>query len=129
MSEKALIPFQEIIEDFNKKSGKNFRWQSKETQKMIRARWEEGFTLEDFLQVHTNQCAAWKGHPRMDQYLRPETLYRPAHFESYLNNKIQIDVRYGSMHPTEMDLKHESFPKDYPLIPERIRKLKERFEN
>jgi len=89
--------FKEIIEDLNKKAGKNFRWQSKNTQSQISARIKEGFKVEDFKKVHSNKVAAWLNDKEMNQYLRPETLYRPSHFESYLNenHKSQEGKNYG----------------------------------
>jgi len=79
------LVYKEIIDDLNRRSGKNFRWQSKNTQTQIAARMKEGFTVEDFKKVHTNKTADWLGDEKMSRFLRPETLYRPGHFESYLN--------------------------------------------
>ncbi len=81
------VPFREIIEDLNQKTGKQYRHTSDGTKNKIRARWNEGFRLEDFKQVHNNTCAKWRGG-EMEQYLRPETLYSPK-FESYLNMSTQ----------------------------------------
>lgn len=78
------IPYEEIIADLNTITGKRFSFTAKATQRLIRARFDEGRTLEDFKKVHRNK-AAWKDDPKFCAYLRPETLYAASHFESYLN--------------------------------------------
>ena len=52
---------------------------------MIKARLDEGYTVDDFKTVIDKKVKAWKDDPKMSAYLRPETLFRPSHFESYLN--------------------------------------------
>src|SRR5690606_18224969 len=42
------IPFFEIVEYLNKKTGKSFRHTTKKTKDLIQARWNEGFREEDF---------------------------------------------------------------------------------
>ena len=74
----------EIVEYLNEKSGKNFRYSSRKTQDLIKARLNEGFSIDDFKTVIDKKCAEWKGDDKMDQYLRPETLFGTK-FEAYLN--------------------------------------------
>lgn len=76
-------PFQEVIEYLNQKTGKKFKAGSKANQKHIKARFSEGFTLEDFKRVIDLKCEEWSGS-QMDMYLRPETLFG-SKFDSYLN--------------------------------------------
>ncbi|MDZ5712270.1 phage replisome organizer N-terminal domain-containing protein [Jeotgalibacillus haloalkalitolerans] len=82
--EKEYIPFFEIIEYLNKIAGTKFRASSKKTKDLIKARWNEQYTLDDFKSVINKKTAEWKGNPEMEQYLRPITLFSPK-FESYLN--------------------------------------------
>lgn len=77
--------FEEIIQDLNTLTGKSFKPKTKSTRQMIKARLNEGYTLEDFLKVHRKMFKKWRGDPNMVDYLRPQTLYRPSNFESYLN--------------------------------------------
>lgn len=77
-----------IISYLNEKTGKSFRSSSKKTRSCIHARLEEGFKLDDFKTVIDNKCADWLGDRKMDEYLRPETLFGTK-FESYLNAKIR----------------------------------------
>jgi predicted phage replisome organizer/uncharacterized phage protein (TIGR02220 family) len=79
----AEIPFKEIVAYLNEKANKRYKWTSEKTKKSIRARWNEGFRLEDFQKVVDNKTAAWMGG-NMEAYLRPETLFGTK-FEGYLN--------------------------------------------
>ena len=58
----------------------------RETQKVIKARFNEGFTLDDFKKVIDIKVKEWLDDKRMCQYLRPETLFGNK-FEGYLNQK------------------------------------------
>ena len=73
-----------IVEYLNKKAGTRYKPTSKETQKHINARLAEGYTVADFVQVIDKKCAAWKGDAKMEEYLRPATLFGTK-FEGYLN--------------------------------------------
>ena len=80
----AMIPFAEIIAYLNRRAGTNYRPTTKTTQRLIRARWREGWRKSDFLKVIDSKVDAWQADPKMTQYLRPETLFGPK-FESYTN--------------------------------------------
>lgn len=82
----------QIIEYFNRVCGTNYRHQSKATTEMVNARLNDGFTVEDFYKVIDKKHAEWSNDIYWNKYLRPETLFRPSHFESYLN---QRDVPAG----------------------------------
>lgn len=75
-----------IVGHLNEKNGTRYKPDSKDTVKLIRARMNEGYKKEDFISVIDNMCALWKGDPKMDNYLRPSTLFGPK-FENYLNTK------------------------------------------
>lgn len=74
----------EIISYLNAKSGKSYRASSRKTQSLISARLNEGFKSEDFHRVIDNKCRDWKSDKKMENYLRPETLFGTK-FEGYLN--------------------------------------------
>lgn len=78
------ITRREIINYLNEKTGKNFKYNSNATNNFIDARLNDGYTVEDFKEVIDNKVYEWK-ETEQEQYLRPETLFRPSHFESYLN--------------------------------------------
>lgn len=75
----------EVIEFLNETCGTKYRKSGKATRKLIRARLNDGFDVEDLKTVITNMSGRWGGDPKMAEYLRPETLFRQSHFESYLN--------------------------------------------
>jgi uncharacterized phage protein (TIGR02220 family) len=93
--EKKDKDIPEIIGYLNEKTGKKFSPSARQTVEFIQGRLAEGRTLSDFKHVIDVKVAKWKGKswtdsrtgkPVMgDDYLRPETLFRPGHFESYLN--------------------------------------------
>lgn len=76
--------YKDIVEYLNLKTGKNYKHKSKATRDLIKARMNEEFTVEDFKRVIDNMSAKWKGDKKMDEYLRPSTLFGTK-FESYLN--------------------------------------------
>lgn len=78
------IPYSEIVDYLNKKTGKKFKATTDKTKRLIKARFKEGFEVADFKQVVDNQTQAWLNSPKWSKYLRPETLFGPK-FESYLN--------------------------------------------
>ena len=80
---KESIPFSEIIGHLNSKAGTSFRASSKDTQKHILARWNEGYRLEDFFRVIDAKASEWRYDKKMAPYLRPSTLFGTK-FESYL---------------------------------------------
>ena len=82
---KEYIPYQEVIEYLNLKANTSYRFTTKKTQTLIHARFNEGFTLEDFKKVIDIKCSEWN-NTNMSQYLRPETLFGTK-FEGYLNQK------------------------------------------
>ena len=88
------IPYQEVVQYLNQKTGKNFKHTSKVTQRHIRARLAEGFTVSDFKQVIDKKCSDWLRDQKMKEYLRPETLFGTK-FESYLNSKTTTTKQTG----------------------------------
>ena len=88
------VPYQEVVEYLNQKTGKNFKHTSKVTQRHIRARLAEGFTVSDFKQVIDKKCSDWLRDQKKKEYLRPETLFGTK-FESYLNSKTTTTKQTG----------------------------------
>jgi len=80
------IPFSKIITYLNDKTNSSYKPESKKTTELIKARWNEGFLLEDFKQVIDLKTEEWLQDPFWSKYLRPETLFGPK-FESYCNQK------------------------------------------
>lgn len=80
-------PYKEIIDYLNQKAGTNYRYKTAKNQNLIRARMKEGFTVDDFKKVIDIKVNNWKSDPKMNQYLRPVTLFGTK-FESYLNERM-----------------------------------------
>lgn len=78
------IPYEKIIDYLNRKTNSHYRPTSKATRRLIKARYNEGFTDTDFKTVIDKKCAEWLQDGNMVQYLRPETLFGTK-FEAYLN--------------------------------------------
>ena len=79
------IPYKEIIEYLNNRAGTNYKHTTNKTKDLIKARFNEGFTLNDFQAVIDKKCVEWM-NTDMQKYLRPETLFGTK-FESYLNQQ------------------------------------------
>ena len=77
------IPYKEIIDYLNSKTGKKYRDNVQKNKSLIKARWSEGYRLKDFKQVIDNMFKDWSG-TKYEKYLRPETLFGTK-FDSYLN--------------------------------------------
>ena len=93
-SSTAPIPYEEIVQYLNQKTGKNFKSTSKATQRHIKARLTDGFVLDDFKQKKKKKCSDWLRDQKMKEYLRPETLFGTK-FESYLNSKTTTAKQTG----------------------------------
>ena len=83
---ETVPPYKTIIDYLNDKAGTKYRSSSKDTQKHIKARFNNGFTLEDFKTVIDNKVFEWGNNSKMSVYLRPKTLFGTK-FEDYLNQK------------------------------------------
>jgi len=81
--------FEGVISYLNQKINQNYRATGKGTKKLILARWNEGFNLDDFKKAIDNMTGKWLTDPKMSQYLRPVTLFGEK-FESYLNAKVTL---------------------------------------
>lgn len=90
------VPYKEIITHLNEKTGKKLRWDVKSNQKEIKARFNEGYTLDDFKTVIDKKYHEWGRKPTKEElqrgvkdmriYLRPKTLFG-SNFDVYLNQE------------------------------------------
>ena len=100
-----VIPYSEIIEYLNEKTGRSFR-NVDANKKLIKARWNDGYKLDDFKMVIDNMVANWSGKEfngtPAETYLQPKTLFSNK-FDSYLN---QIPKTYvnNDYQGNELDL-------------------------
>lgn len=82
------VPYKEIVDHLNKKADRQFRHTTNKTKSLIKARFNEGFELDDFKQVIDVKVAEWEKDNEMNKFLRPETLFGTK-FESYLNQPVK----------------------------------------
>ena len=85
-NKSSSVPYSEIIEYLNAKTGKRY----KVTQKwkdLIKARFNEGQQLDDFKRVIDIKTKQWLNNPEMSMYLRPQTLFGNK-FDEYLNESL-----------------------------------------
>ena len=74
----------EIIDYLNKKAHKAYKKNKRTNRRLIKARLDEGFTVEDCKIVIDEQVSRWLFDLHMNQFLRPSTLFHPDKFEGYL---------------------------------------------
>lgn len=87
-NQKNNIPYDEICEYLNKRINANYKASTKKTKDLITARFNEGFTLDNFKEVIDKKVLDWLNDKTMKKYLRPETLFGTK-FESYLNQPMK----------------------------------------
>src|SRR5699024_3214430 len=87
------IPYKEIIDYLNEQTGRKYSHKANKNQDLIKARWNEGFRLEDFKQVIDNKVVDAKNpnHLFKEAYLRPATLFSNK-FDGYLNETNRQEV-------------------------------------
>ncbi|MCR0266186.1 conserved phage C-terminal domain-containing protein [[Clostridium] innocuum] len=83
------IPYKQIIDYLNEKAGTQYRYKTPKTKEKIKARYNEGFSFNDFKTVIDKKCAEWLMNADMCKYLRPETLFGTK-FEGYLNQPMNV---------------------------------------
>ena len=85
----------EIVSYLNKRLGTHYKPTTKKTQMCIRARFNEGFEVDDFKTVIDFKADQWGSDERMVEYLRPETLFGNK-FEGYLQNATRSAESHGN---------------------------------
>ena len=89
MSDKSdAASYKTIIEYLNKKVNKKFSYKSVSNRKLIKARFNEGYKLDDFIKVIDIKTNEWINDEKMKSYLQPSTLFRGSNFDKYLNQEL-----------------------------------------
>lgn len=86
-----------IVEYLNDKIGAHYKPNGKKMKELIRARMNEGYTVEDFKTVIDKKFKSWGNDPKMSLYLRPSTLFG-TRFGEYLNE-------YQTKNPNRLNCK------------------------
>lgn len=93
--------YKDVIDFLNTKTGSKYKHNTDSTQRYIKARINEGFTIDDFKTVISKKTDDWKSDPKMSPYLRPETLFGTK-FEGYLNEGGSTSGTSSSLNPIKL---------------------------
>lgn len=95
------------LDELNRLTDKNFR-PVESTLQTIVARIKEGYTYEQAERVIRNRWEKWAGDEKMEEFLRPSTLFRKTKFPEYLTEALMycdcgcalklIDPRWKNSH-------------------------------
>lgn len=92
-----------IIDYLNKKAGTHYKVTTANTE-LIKAKFAEGYKVDDFKQVINNQAFSWQNTPAW-KYMRPSTLFGKK-FDDYLNAN-NLAKHLGKRVETGTDWKHK----------------------
>jgi uncharacterized phage protein (TIGR02220 family) len=104
-------PIAEVIEYLNEKTGSKFSTSSDTNRSKVKARFREGYSLNDFKTVIDEKVRQWLKNPDMARFLRPETLFGTK-FDSYLNEgrkRVKPQENTISTEKTYVDLKDQKW--------------------
>lgn len=101
-----------IIDYLNKRTGKKYSVKTKKTAQLIHKLLDNGFTVEDFERVIDLKCKQWLNNEKMNQYLRPRTLFSEK-FEDYLNEAPARTKQQGASGQSVADKMKELFGSDW----------------
>lgn len=111
-SSKQQIPYKEILDYLNEKANTSFRHTAYKNQSLIKARWNEGNSLDDFKKVIDIKAKEWLQDETMKKYLRPSTLFGNK-FDEYRNQYIRTSIN-----------KERSIGDNYESFAEKARKAR-----
>lgn len=101
-----------IIDYLNKRTGKKYSVKTKKTAQLIHKLLDNGFTVEDFERVIDIKCKQWLNNEKMNQYLRPRTLFSEK-FEDYLNEAPARVNQQGASGQSVADKMRELFGSEW----------------
>lgn len=84
----------DIIEFLNRKTGRRYRANGS-TLEIVMARLRSGASKQELKAVVAKKCMDWREDERMEQYLRPKTLFSRTNFENYLGEIGDIVIQDG----------------------------------
>ncbi|HDR3896244.1 MULTISPECIES: phage replisome organizer N-terminal domain-containing protein [Bacillus] len=82
----------EIVTYLNQTCNTSYRVSTKKTRDLIKARFNQGFNMDDFKKVIDIKASHWIENEEYNQYLRPSTLFGNK-FEEYLNQQPKKGVK------------------------------------
>lgn len=88
----------QVVTYLNNKTFKNFKPGSKKTVDLIKLRLSEGYTLDDFYTVIDKMTQCWLSNGRLEEYLRPITLFGDKFEEYLIGNWERNEVDWSSQY-------------------------------
>lgn len=85
--EKAVL-FAKVMKHLNDTAGRDFKLSCKPSFGHVSARFDEGYRWEDFKHVIEVKCQQWLGNPKLEGFLRPQTLFNSEKFPAYRQEHI-----------------------------------------
>jgi len=130
----------EAIDYLNLKTGKHYYYAGKATERFLRARFNEGRTIEDVKAVIDNRVKKWATDEKMVEYLRPITLFNASKFECYLaeaqgeqrhkDSEEQKEIKEEAERVKWLETREEPPDEDFlKQIHKDVEKLKERIKS
>lgn len=113
-----------VIDYLNQKADTHYR-KNATNRDLVKARINEGYTIQDCLTVIDNKTAQWL-NTEWEQYLRPRTLFQKSKFESYLNTKPPKQT--GKVVKEQMPDYNQQAEQTKPVDRQRIKELSARLE-
>lgn len=83
---KIVTPIETVVDFLNRclNPARPFSATTKKTVESINARLQEKYTVAEICLVIEHKVSEWKGDDKMEQYIRPATLFGKEKFEGYL---------------------------------------------
>ena len=82
----VAVPLREtakqVLEFLNAKTGRRYQ-PVRANLALIEARLRDGATADELRAVVAKKCREWRGDPKMNEFLRPKTLFNATNFASY----------------------------------------------
>ena len=91
-----------IITNLNLFTGRRFNLSSNATQKELKARLKENYSVDDFNLVVKHKCNEWLNDEKMSKHLNPTTLFRKSNFERYLDEARELQDESGDIYKNEI---------------------------
>ena len=124
---EALKLSKEVMAQFNQRAGKSYKDHAgSEHIKHIRARLNEGYTVEELIEVIDHKVKELKGTENEAKWLNPTTMFRPSNIERNLDFARTADDMEIARLMKEYNQIKSSRPLDAEEIKEKVIKLREK---
>ncbi|MEK4025971.1 conserved phage C-terminal domain-containing protein [Sporosarcina sp. FSL W7-1283] len=92
-----------ITEYLNQVTGKRYKANAASTKRLLTARLNEGYTVDDFKRVIDLKASQWLQDEKFRNYLRPSTLFNATNFENYFNEEMPAQRKTEPFLSFELD--------------------------